>query len=155
MNCCIAGIEDCERLTELRMAMRLEREGAGVNTEEFFRNTLNFFKTSIRDGSHVAFAGVENGKMIATVGLTFFYLPPTLKLPNGKVGKLMNVYVVPEYRRQGIAAQMLDAVMAYAKEHDCYRIILNSSPMGASLYQKYGFVLIPNEYEFYINNEPE
>lgn len=144
----IATTADCEELTYLRMKMRQERD-VNFREEELYENTLNFFKRNIENGSHVAFLCEDNGTIVATAGVTLFEMPPTSKLPNGKVAKLMNMYVVPSHRRQGIADTMLRFVADYVSSHGYHKIMLNSSPMGEHLYQKFGFALIPNEYEYF------
>ena len=58
----------------------------------------------------------------------------------------MNMYTVPQYRRQGVAKGMLGFVLAYAAQNNLGRIMLNASPMGKPLYEGFGFQLIPNEY---------
>lgn len=145
----LGEIEDCEQLTELRLAMRKERDLTFC--EDVLRiNTLNFFRINIARGSHISFVCEHNGQIIATAGLTLFEMPPTDKLLNGKVAKLMNMYTVPNYRRNGIATKMLEFVMEYAREHEYYKVMLNTSPMGKKLYENYGFSLIEGEYEYQI-----
>jgi GNAT superfamily N-acetyltransferase len=145
----LGEIEDCEQLTELRLAMRKERDL--TFSEDVLRlNTLNFFRINIARGSHISFVCEHNGQIIATAGLTLFEMPPTDKLLNGKVAKLMNMYTVPNYRRNGIATKMLEFVMEYAREHEYYKIMLNTSPMGKKLYENFGFSLIEGEYEYQI-----
>lgn len=39
----------------------------------------------------------------------------------------MNMYVVPSYRKQGIATGMLEFVMAYSKAHSYHKVMLNAS----------------------------
>ncbi len=146
----IATIVDCEELTRLRMQMRQERD-ADFCEEELRVNTLDFFRRNIESGQHIAFVCEANGQIIATAGLTLFEMPPTTKLPNGKVAKLMNMYVIPAYRRQGIAKRLLEFVSDYAEKHDYHKIMLNSSPMGKNLYCSFGFQPIPNEYEIYLS----
>ena len=145
----IANISDCDDLTRLRMQMRKERD-ADFCKDTIYENTFDFFVKNIETGRHIAFICEDKEKIIATAGLSLFEMPPTTKLPNGKVAKLMNMYVVPDYRKQGIAKKMLEFVIAYAKEHSYYKVMLNSSPMGERLYQNFGFHLISNEYEIYI-----
>lgn len=145
----IANVSDCNDLTRLRMQMRKERD-ADFREEMLYENTFQFFVRNIETGRHIAFICEDQGEIIATAGLSLFEMPPTTKLPNGKVAKLMNMYVVPDYRKQGIAKKMLEFVIDYAQKHSYHKVMLNASPMGEKLYQNFGFHLINNEYEFYI-----
>ena len=145
-----ATIFDCEQITELRMEMRQERDKMG-DIKELRENTLQFFQKNLREGSFVSFLCIDNERIVGTVGLTLFEMPPTSQLTNGKVAKLMNMYTTPEYRRQGIGTQMLNLAIEFLREHSYFKVMLNSSPMGREMYQKFGFSLIPNEYEYYIS----
>mgnify|MGYP002517787539 FL=1 len=145
----IATISDCEALTDIRMQMRKEL-GADFNSELIYAETLDFFKRNIKSGVHIAFICEHNRQMIATAGITLFEIMPTTEHPNGKVARLMNMYVVPFFRSKGIAKEMLNRIMAYAEEHGIGKVMLNPSQMGKSLYENYGFQLLPNEYAFYL-----
>jgi hypothetical protein len=45
---------------------------------------------------------------------------------------------------------MIEFVMEYARDHECFKVMLNSSPMGKKLYENFGFTLVEGEYEYYI-----
>ena len=145
----IATISDCEALTDIRMQMRKELD-ADFNSELIYAETLDFFKRNIKSGVHIAFICEHNRQMIATAGITLFEIMPTTEHPNGKVARLMNMYVVPFFRNKGIAKELLNRIMAYAEEHGIGKVMLNPSQMGKSLYENYGFQLLPNEYAFYL-----
>ena len=146
----IATIYDCEALTELRMRMRRELD-ADFNSELIYAQTLDFFKRNIKKGTNIAFACEHDRQMIATAGITLFEIMPTTEHPNGKVARLMNMYVEPLYRSKGIAKELLNRVMTYAREHQIGKVVLNPSQMGKSLYKNYGFQLLPDEYVFYLH----
>ncbi len=145
----IANVNDCKELTRIRMEMRKERD-ENFTEEALYENTLDYFMRRIKDGSHVAFVCEDEGQIIATVGISLFEMLPTTQLLNGKVAKLMNMYVVPAYRQKGIAYKLLDLVTAYSKENGYTKIMLSSSPMGEELYRTYGFKPIPSKYEMYL-----
>ena len=145
----IAAISDCEALTDLRMRMRKELD-ADFITELIYGKTLDYFKRNIENGTHIAFVCEEDGQMIATVGITLFEIMPTTKCPNGRAARLMNMYVEPVYRHRGIADELLNCVMTYAREHQIAKVMLNPSRMGKALYEKYGFQLLPDEYVYYL-----
>lgn len=143
----IATIGDLDGLTRLRMAMRKELD-KGFQDDTLLALTKDFFQRNIPNGSHVAFVCEDQGRLVADVGLTLFEMMPTTKSPNGKVARLMNMYVDPQYRRRGIAQKLLEISVKYAKESGCARIMLNPSEMGTPLYLNFGFQTIDNEYGF-------
>lgn len=49
------------------------------------------------------------------------------------------VYVQPPYRRRGIASQLVERAVAWAREHGCTRVRLRSSDAGRSVYERLGF----------------
>ncbi|WP_432618044.1 GNAT family N-acetyltransferase [Butyricicoccus sp.] len=150
MNYRMAAISDCEALTDLRMQMRKELD-AGFDRELIYTETLDFFKRNLKSGAHIAFVCEHDGQLIATVGITLFEMMPTTKHPNGKVARLMNMYVEPFYRHKGIAKELLNCVMTYAKKHQIGKVMLNPSQMGKPLYVNYGFQLLLDEYVFYLD----
>ena len=149
MNYRIATMADCDELTRLRMAMRKELD-KGFQEETLLNLTRDFFQRNILNGSHVAFVCEDEGRLIADVGLTLFEMMPTTKSPNGKVARLMNMYVAPQYRRRGIAKRLLEISVEYARENNYARIMLNPSTMGKQLYLNFGFQAMDNEYEYHL-----
>ena len=145
----VATTDDCQVLTELRMAMRRERDPDFQ--EDLLRPaTLAFFQETIASGAHVAFLCQEGDTVIATVGLSPLKMPPTSTLLSGKVGKLSNVYTAPQYRNKGVARGLLEFVITYAVQNGYQKLILHSSPMGRSLYEGRGFSRVSDEYELLI-----
>lgn len=129
MNIRVALTEDIMLLISLRMQIRKERDDSF--DESILRPaTESFFRKNIRSSDHVAFIAGENGEVVGTVGLTLFEMPPTSKLPNGKVAKLMNMYTLPKYRKRGIEKRMLGYTVDYVSQHGHHKVMLNSSSMG-------------------------
>lgn len=145
----IAAISECKELTDLRMRMRKELD-SDFNSELIYAETLDFFKRSIKNGTHIAFVCECDGQLIATAGISLFEMMPTTEHPNGRAARLMNMYVEPSYRHRGIAKTLLNCAMTYAGEHEIGKVMLNPSRMGKALYENYGFQLLPDEYVFYL-----
>jgi GNAT superfamily N-acetyltransferase len=147
----IATVDDCEVLTEVRMHMRRERD-ADFQEDLLRPATLAFFRENIASGAYISFLCQEGDTIIATAGLSLLKMPPTNKLLSGKVGKVSNVYTVPQYRNKGVAKGMLEFVISYAARNGYQKIILHSSPMGIALYEGRGFSPVSNEYELFIGD---
>lgn len=58
---------------------------------------------------------------------------------DAKSGRVNSVYVVPSYRRKGIARALMLAAMDWLKEKNCVVIRLHSSEEGVPLYESMGF----------------
>ncbi len=76
------------------------------------------------------------------VGCVFFVMinkPASPLFITGKTATLMNVLVLPEYRRRGIARTLLDMAIEDGKSLDLSYIELRSTECGYPLYKNAGF----------------
>jgi len=51
----------------------------------------------------------------------------------------MNVYVEPQHRRGGIASELMNTVIDFARSKGAASVTLHASPKGKPLYEKLGF----------------
>ena len=72
--------------------------------------------------------------------MSFIEKPPYYACPHGKIGLLSSMYTCKEYRRQGIARELLSRVVQEAKDYGCDVIQITASDMGMKLYEDFGFV---------------
>ncbi|HEY7980689.1 MAG TPA: GNAT family N-acetyltransferase [Candidatus Eremiobacteraceae bacterium] len=56
-------------------------------------------------------------------------------------GWIIGVYVVPEYRRRGIARALTDAALGWLRSTECVEAKLHASPYGRGIYETLGFKL--------------
>lgn len=133
----MADLKDISALVELRKE-QLTEEG-GLPVSDIDKPLADYFNAAITDGSFISWVMVNNGEIIATSGICFYPLPPTFFNPSGKTAYITNMYTKIDYRRSGIATELLHMVMDEAKKRG-YRIIrLHTSAYGKSIYQKAGF----------------
>ena len=52
---------------------------------------------------------------------------------------ILNVYVYPEFRRQGIARRLMDTMIDWCREEGFAAVYLHASKDGKPLYEKLGF----------------
>ena len=148
-----AAAGDAELLAEMRMEMRRERETAlcRLPDEEFYRHNLEFFRTHLADGSFISYIAWDGDRAAACSGLTLQVHPPTYENPTGKHGYITNMYTRPAWRRMGIARLLVDKLAEAARQEGCAQLFLNASPMGRSVYVKYGFQPVNGEMVFTLN----
>lgn len=60
--------------------------------------------------------------------------------PTGKIGLLSSMFTNPDYRRKGIAKELLSRVVNDAREYGCGTVQITASDMGVKLYTDFGFV---------------
>jgi GNAT superfamily N-acetyltransferase len=90
-------------------------------------------------GSTRAWVIDEAGTIAASGALKF---TDWLPRPDGQRRGLVyvhSVYTVPEYRQQGLARQILTAMIAHCRDNGWPRITLHASEMGRGLYEGLGF----------------
>lgn len=145
-----AEVKDAELLAEMRMEMRKERETVvcPMSDDEFYQHLLDFFRTRIADGSFIAYIVWDGTQAAACSGLSIQVHPPTYENPTGKHGYISNMYTRPAWRRMGIAKLLVDQLAEAAKTEGCAQLFLNASPMGRSVYVRYGFQPVNGEMIF-------
>lgn len=67
-------------------------------------------------------------------------LPPYFGCSSGKMGLLSSMFTNPDYRRKGIARELLHRVVEEARNYGCGTVQITASDMGVKLYTTYGFV---------------
>jgi len=83
---------------------------------------------------------IDDGGIIAASGALKF--TDWLPRPDGQRRGLVyvhSVYTVPEYRRQGLARRLLQAMIEYCRDNGWPRLSLHASDMGRGLYEDLGF----------------
>ena len=100
---------------------------------------LDFYKRNLAAGTYVSWLAFDGDKIVGTSGMSFAEKPPYFTCPSGKLGVLSSMYTDPNYRRMGIATELLDRVVKEAKEYGCGTIYITASDMGVKLYESYGF----------------
>ena len=108
----------------------------GVDLETSLRA---FYEKNLAAGTYVSWLAFDGDKIVGTSGMSFAEKPPYFTCPSGKVGILSSMYTDQNYRRKGIATQLLDRVVKEAKEYGCGTIYITASDMGVKLYESYGF----------------
>ena len=100
----------------------------------------DYYTRHMADGTFVSWIAVDGEKIIGTSGISFVEKPPYFGCASGKMGLLSSMFTNPNYRRMGIAKELLDRVVREARQYGCGTIQITASDMGVKLYTAYGFV---------------
>ncbi len=100
----------------------------------------DYYDRHMSDGTFVSWLAMDDDKIVGTSGMSFVEKPPYFGCPNGKIGLLSSMFTDKEYRRQGIAKELLSRVVNEAREYGCGTVQITASDMGVLLYTDFGFV---------------
>lgn len=130
--------DDLDIFIEMRIH-QLREEGAkeDIDLKPALRD---YYHRHMADGTFVSWVAVDNGKIIGTSGMSFVEKPPYFGCPSGKMGLLSSMFTNPDYRRMGIARELLHRVVEEARNYGCGTVQITASDMGVELYTAYGFV---------------
>ena len=100
---------------------------------------LDYYKRHMKDGTFVSWLASDGNNIIGTSGMSFVEKPPYFGCPSGKIGLLSSMFTNPNYRRNGIAKELLSRIVNEAKQYGCGTIQITASDMGVKLYTDFGF----------------
>ena len=130
-----------ETFIEMRIRQLCE-EGA---TEDFdLKPALrDYYDRHMTDGTFVSWLALDtdaDNKIVGTSGMSFVEKPPCFGCPSGRIGLLSSMFTDPNYRRLGIARELLSLVVEEARAYGCGTVQITASDMGVLLYTNFGFV---------------
>lgn len=135
-----------KRLTENELdwfiSMRINqlREEGAREKIDLVPALKDYYMRHMADGTFVSWLALDGNKIIATSGMSFAEKPPYFGCPSGRIGLLSSMYTDPDYRRKGIARELLARVIKDAREYGCGTVQITASDMGVKLYSDFGFV---------------
>lgn len=132
-----ATIKEIDTLIQLRKRQLVD-EGIEPN-QDIDRELQVFFSNKMSDGSLIEWLAEDNAEIIASGAIVFYEFPPSYTNTSGKRAYITNMYTKKNYRRQGIATNMLTQLVAEAKIAGVSKIWLGASKLGRPVYKKFGF----------------
>lgn len=104
------------------------------------RRSVSWTDRMIREGKYYGWIATDSGRSVASAGLLILDWPPHPFDPEGELrGYLLNVYVDPEYRKRGLAHELVVRSMAEARRRGIRVVALHSSQAGRPIYERLGF----------------
>ena len=135
--------EELDTFIDMRITQLTEEyvsEGREVPKDVDLRAALlDFYHKHMADGTFVSWLALDGDKIIGTSGMSFVEKPPYFTCPSGKLGLLSSMFTDPNYRRMGIAKELLHRVVEEARAYGCGAVHITASDMGVKLYTAYGF----------------
>lgn len=112
-----------------------------LKTEQYFLTHIN------RD--LMSWGILQEDKLVAIGSLCLFSRIPYFENLSCLEGYILNIYTLPQFRKCGLANQILENIIEYSRKNNIKKLWLNSSEQGESLYVKAGFVKKNNEMELF------
>ena len=114
-----------DEFIEMRIA-QLREEGA-TEQIDIKPNLRDYYHRHMSDGTFVSWLAFDDVKIVGTSGMSFVEKPPYFSCPSGKIGLLSSMYTHPDYRRNGIATELLDRVVNEARQYGCGTIQITAA----------------------------
>ena len=95
------------------------------------------------------------GRVIGGAGLMLLHWGPGRDDPQPIRGRVSNVFVEPEYRRQGVARTLMQVVLAEARARGLRILNLGTSSEGRELYASLGFQASDTELWLRLDSLPD
>lgn len=147
MNFMIADHVDIQELTRMRIAYIRDEQGSISEQDEqiMLKQLPEYFEKHLGKDLF-AFAAKENNEIVATALLLIIEKPSNPNFITGLIGNVLNVYTMPDHRRQGISAKLMENLISFAKEHNLDFVELKATTEGYPLYKKIGFTEHNSDY---------
>ena len=136
-----AVFEDAALIADHRKAMFAAMGGTPEAVlDAMRRNSLPWLERMMAEGKYFGWITFDGERPVASAGLMLMDWPPGPFDPVGEVrGYVLNVFVEAEYRRRGLAQELVEACMAEARRRGIRVVTLHASDEGRPLYQRLGF----------------
>ena len=135
-----------QKLTEdkidifVQMRINQLREEGATDDIDLAPALKDYYARHMADGTFVSWIALDGDKIVGTSGMSFVEKPPYFSCPTGRIGLLSSMFTEKNYRRLGIARELLTRVVNEAKAYGCSCVQITASDMGVLLYTNFGFV---------------
>ena len=140
MNIIYRKLTENDLETFISMRINQLREEGATDEMDLSPALMDYYQRHLAKGTFVSWLAMDGDKIIGTSGMSFVEKPPYFGCPTGQIGLLSSMYTNPDYRRQGIARELLRRVVEEARAYGCGTVQISASDMGVLLYSDFGFV---------------
>jgi GNAT superfamily N-acetyltransferase len=134
-------IQDIDRLVDLRIQFITEhfQRSKDEETSTLQENIKQYFRETLPCDEYICWVAEKNSLIIGVAGMVIWRIPPRYDSSNGKRGYILNMFTIPEERRQGICTHLLEELITWARSQDISYVHLRASKLGMNVYRKAGF----------------
>ncbi|WP_024805159.1 GNAT family N-acetyltransferase [Nocardia sp. BMG51109] len=132
-----ADDRDIPALARLRRQWSEEQAGRPLEDERFDEQFAQWYATE--SSRRTTFLAEIDSSAVGMVNLALFERMPRPGHPASRWGYLANAFVLAGHRNRGIGTALLNALVAYARDHGCVRIVLSPTDLSVPFYQRADF----------------
>ena len=120
---------------DLESLIKLYEQLDDANGNFTAEDARKIWKTEIEGNKKIKYFGaVENGKVISTC---YCLIIPNLTRLGSSIAFVENVVTDSEYRGQGLGRKVMEKAIEFARENNCYKVILQSASFRKEAHQFY------------------
>ncbi len=115
-------------------------EGTPDELDQLVKDSTSWLTTAFADGSYQGWLAEDRqGKVVAGGGVLISTWPPRPRDSNTRRAVIFNVYTEPEFRKHGLARELMLLMIGWLKEQGFRSVALHASDEGRHLYETLGF----------------
>ncbi len=138
----------------IQMRIKQLRDEGATEEIDLVPALQDYYRRHMADGTFVSWLAIDGDRIVGTSGMSFVEKPPYFGCPSGRIGLLSSMFTEPEYRRKGIARELLSKVVEEARAYGCGTVQITASDMGVLLYTAFGFVKNGNFMQYKLSQNP-
>lgn len=143
MNITLDTLNDIDELMQWRAEV-LTEVFCTAPSDEVLKANRAFYERKSPDSPHLAMVAYADGVPAGCGNVCFYSEMPTPDNPSGRCAYLMNIYVKPQFRHNGIAHRLISRLVDVALDLRCGKIYLESTDNTKHLYTTLGFKPMPD-----------
>lgn len=143
----LASKQDIPRLIDLRIVYMVDDFETVTDYEKecMTSQLTDYFARKLGD-ELVAFIAKDGDKIVSVAYLHIIEMPANSILLNGLYGKVLSVYTLPEYRRNGLCSRLMENLIEYGRMKGLGRIDLDAREEAYPIYKRLGFKDVEHRY---------
>ena len=124
-----------------------------ADVDDFRARTLEYLTDHIEKDDLLVYLAVEDGRIVSSCMASLYQTPPVPSCRTGHTAELLNVYTRREFRRRGLAEQLIRMLFTQLQARGIEKVLLDYTEDGLPLYQKLGFVELTHQMELKLSPE--
>lgn len=134
-----AEIKDLTMVVKLKMDMFTEVGSIALLQDNVEEKIYKKYEELYREEKGCHYLVYENDSIVACGGAVIKEDVPFCFFKTPMYGYIIDVYCIPEKRRNGYASRIIEELIIWLKSKDIQTIKLKPSAVGKHMYEKFGF----------------